>query len=250
VRELKCEEVDLLAYLSGTLNPQDDEAVHRHLSWCDTCRNELALLEEAADALPVALQPVLPPDTLRTKVLNEAFQMRPPISNVRNFTGVVGSAHARFRRPLKHLFPWSVSVVLLMLCIVLAEGWVSEQHRVLVLQQTLTHTATAVSLTPTQYLTGATGRVVIIPSHSGVELIVSVSNAKPTEGQEVYHVWLLNRGQRQSAGTLTVNNQGVGVLQVSLTGPKAKFHSIGITLEPNAMTTVPTGPKVFGADKV
>ncbi|QSO49656.1 anti-sigma factor [Alicyclobacillus mengziensis] len=283
MKELKCEELDLLAYLSGSLNTQDHEAVHRHLAWCAACRSELELLEEATKVLPAVLEPISPPDTLRTQVLNEAFRVRPPVAAVRNLVqpgskgtdgGVtesrnvgsraVGSRNrwdtasrkldSKTRWPHKRLFgrllPWSVSVVLFVVCLALTQNLLTETHRVTALKQELVHTATTVALRPTQYLQGASGRVVIIPAKNGVKLIVSVSNAKPTLGAQVYHVWLLNHGQRKSAGTLTVNRQGVGVLQVALNGAKAKFDAIGITLEPSAMTKVPTGPKVLGANKL
>lgn len=278
MRELKCEELDLLAYLSGSLNTPDHEAVHHHLDWCAACRSERELLEEATKVLPAALKPISPPDTLRAQVLNEAFRVRPPIAAVRNWAPPdstvtesrnVGSRSVGSRtrwetdsrkldsqtrwlhnRLFRRLLPWSVSVALFVVCLALTQNLLTETHRVTALQQELVHTATTVALRPTQYLQGASGRVVIIPAKNGVKLIVSVANAKPTLGAEVYHVWLLNHGQRNSAGTLTVNRQGIGVLQVSLNGTKAKFDSIGITLEPNAMTKVPTGPKVLGANKL
>lgn len=244
-----CANLDLLAYLRGSLDASEALDVELHLRSCPECQAELVQLREAEGVLPFALKPVSPPDFLRSQVLAEAFSQRPPASN--NCDSEVPTQRRRASRfAFRQWFPWSVSAALLIICVVLAQQVVNTKGQVNTLKHQLADSTTAVALQPTNYLATAQGHAIVIPAHDGVQLIVYISDVKPTEGSEVYHVWLWNKGVRASAGTLTVNQHGTGVLEVSLRGTNATFDGIGITLEPNATTKVPTGPKVLGSAKL
>lgn len=249
MKEYICDDVDLLAYLNGSLDAKERAALDIHLQSCSDCQTDLKQLSEAQDILPLALQQVSPPDLLKSQVLAKAFAARPPLP-------AKDSLKSSRRRPTifvqlwRRWLPWSVSTALLLVSLVLTQQVVGTRHEVNQLKQQLADSAKAVALQPTNYLATAQGHAIVIPAHSGVQLIVYVSNVRPTVGSEVYHVWLWNHGTRESAGTMTVDAKGTGVLHVTLNGQRAVFNGIGITLEPDATTKVPTGPKILGAAKL
>jgi anti-sigma-K factor RskA len=57
------------AYLLGALPELETEVFEKHLESCMTCRRELAELRVAAEALPRAVEPVLPPPELKEKLM-------------------------------------------------------------------------------------------------------------------------------------------------------------------------------------
>jgi anti-sigma factor RsiW len=71
-----CDEVrELLAeHLLGTLDPELDERVRRHLRGCAICRAELAALAEGVTTLAHAAHDVEPPPELRDRVLGVMAQ--------------------------------------------------------------------------------------------------------------------------------------------------------------------------------
>jgi hypothetical protein len=60
---------DVGAYLLGALNDLERQAFERHLRGCDDCREELARLRPAADALPGSVQQFEPPATLKASLM-------------------------------------------------------------------------------------------------------------------------------------------------------------------------------------
>jgi anti-sigma-K factor RskA len=62
---------DLSAYLLGALEPNETEALERHVGGCDRCRTELRWLAPALDALPETVERVEPSPQLRARLLAE-----------------------------------------------------------------------------------------------------------------------------------------------------------------------------------
>jgi len=57
------------AWVLGTLSAEEAERYAEHLEACETCRAEVARLQEAADALVDALPPATPPSELRALLM-------------------------------------------------------------------------------------------------------------------------------------------------------------------------------------
>jgi anti-sigma-K factor RskA len=62
---------DLAAYLLGALDPEESEAMERHLDDCERCRDELRWLQPAIDLIPESVPPLEPPADLRARLLAE-----------------------------------------------------------------------------------------------------------------------------------------------------------------------------------
>lgn len=91
----------------------------------------------------------------------------------------------------------------------------------------------------------ASGSAYLLQEGSDTVLVIELSNLPSTKDEEVYQVWLLKNGNRQSAGTLKPDLNGSGLVTSHL--PKDySFDGIGITLEPTPNNTQPQGQKVMG----
>jgi hypothetical protein len=89
------------------------------------------------------------------------------------------------------------------------------------------------------------GHAFLINKNGKEELVVNVFDFPQTEGKEVYQVWLIDNGHRQSAGVFKPDKEGFGVLTVD-TSKFNSFDTIGITLEPDAEGKQPRGIKIVG----
>ena len=61
------------AYLLGALPELETEVFERHLESCSSCRSELAQLRVASEALPRAVEPVLPPPELKESLMRTVW---------------------------------------------------------------------------------------------------------------------------------------------------------------------------------
>lgn len=89
------------------------------------------------------------------------------------------------------------------------------------------------------------GHAFLINKNGKEELVVNVFDFPQTEGKEVYQVWLIENGRRQSAGVFRPDKEGYGVLTVDASRFNP-FDTIGITLEPDAEGKQPRGIKIVG----
>jgi hypothetical protein len=89
------------------------------------------------------------------------------------------------------------------------------------------------------------GHAFLINKSGKEELVVNVFDFPQTEGKEVYQVWLIDNGHRQSVGVFRPDKEGFGVLTVD-TSKFNSFDTIGITLEPDAEGKKPRGIKIVG----
>lgn len=91
----------------------------------------------------------------------------------------------------------------------------------------------------------AYGYAFLINKNGKEELIINVYDFPQIQGKEVYQVWMIDNGRRQSAGVFKSDKEGFGVLTVD-TSKLDAFDTIGITLEPDATSKQPRGKKIVG----
>jgi hypothetical protein len=131
---------------------------------------------------------------------------------------------------------------------VLANQLVHARQQLSQARQQLSSSPKTVSLHAMPSAKDAAGKAVFVQENHQLRLILYAANLKPTNGSEVYHIWLWNHGKRSSAGVMTVGSTGVGQFQGTL--KSGHLDGIGITLEPNANTSVPVGPKILGIKNI
>jgi len=96
-----------------------------------------------------------------------------------------------------------------------------------------------VSLKGTDIQPRAQGQLIVDPNSQSAVLVIA---GLPTlEAGKTYQVWLINGGAPVSAGLLTVDANGQGVLIVTSQEAIGSFNSLGISIEPEGGSPQPTG---------
>jgi hypothetical protein len=73
IKDHKEYEDNVGAYLLGALNELETEVFERHLDSCGSCRRELEQLRVASEALPRAVEPVVPPPELKESLMRTVW---------------------------------------------------------------------------------------------------------------------------------------------------------------------------------
>jgi anti-sigma-K factor RskA len=99
--------------------------------------------------------------------------------------------------------------------------------------------AVTISLKGTDVQPDAHGQLIADPnSNSGVLVIAGLGQLEPGK---TYQVWLIDGGGPKSAGLLTIDENGQGVLVVTSELTIAEFNALGISIEPDGGSPQPTG---------
>lgn len=174
---------DVGAYLLGALNDLERQAFERHLRGCAECKEELARLRPAADALPGSVQQFEPPARLKASLMEVVEREARPTELPRR----------RFTRPL------AVAAVLLLGLVV---GFGVAQ---LGGDETRTVAATVDKAMPQ-----AGGTLDIEDGNATLEL----HDMPELRGPRVYQVWLQHGDQLMPARTFEVGAAGTGRVQL------------------------------------
>jgi anti-sigma-K factor RskA len=105
--------------------------------------------------------------------------------------------------------------------------------------------AVTISLKGTNVEPQAQGQLIADPASQSAVLVVT--GLPPLEAGKTYQVWLIADAPI-SAGFLTVDANGQGVLIVTSTESIGSFKSLGISVEPEGGSTQPTGDIVVLSD--
>jgi anti-sigma-K factor RskA len=89
--------------------------------------------------------------------------------------------------------------------------------------------------------------VVYVQPDSKVALLCVYALPELEPGQ-TYQAWLVQDGERTSAGTFDVNADGYGALLIQAGRPVTDFQQLGITVEPAGGSPAPTTPRIMGGN--
>lgn len=99
--------------------------------------------------------------------------------------------------------------------------------------------AVTVSLQGTDIQPQAQGQLIADPNSRSAVLVIG--GLPPLEVGKTYQVWLIDGGGPASAGLLTVDPNGQGLLIVTSEAEIGSFDSLGISIEPDGGSPQPTG---------
>ena len=220
-------EENLGAYLLGALTELESEVVEKHVATCAVCRQEFEQLRVASEALPRAVEPVVPPASLK-KSLMEIVTAE---ARERDQASGTERRRSRFHLTLPRFRPAFAAGLACVLVLGIAIGW-----------------------GVTQIGSGGDSTVTALVDHARVpmgsaSLEVQGDRAKggvlrvegmpqPAAGQ-VYEVWVQRGGRMVPAGALFgVGRDGTGSAAIpdSLDG----VHTVAVTREPQGGTREPT----------
>ena len=200
-------------YALGALDEDDRRAFDEHLAGCQTCREELASLQDAAAALAFAEEGPEPPPALRARVLSaaheEAAQVVPITRRRRRIPSAVALAAAA--------------------CLALGLG----------LWATLGPGGSRSREPQKLALSGAPGTLEV--SRTG-HATLTVNRLAPAPAGKTYEVWVIEKGTPEPAGLFARGGRKIS-FELQKTVPKGS--TVAVTLERAGGVPKPTGKPLF-----
>jgi anti-sigma-K factor RskA len=224
--ELDCGR-DAAAYVLGALDDNEAIAFRHHMATCATCREEVELLESAANALPMMVPQYQPPSTLRTSVMDEVRRdaRRPAAA-----PAAARTSRSFLARPVPKpvLVALGALAVLAVITVLLSRG---------------------PSTSGTQYVRASTawrggGAVVALNGSTG-QLLVKGMPAPPAG--KVYEVWVQHGHGSPSPTDALFDVNKLGEAAVDVPGKLSSNDTVMVTAEPAGGSLVPTPPAVIVA---
>lgn len=235
-----------LEYVTGECTVEERFAFERHLSHCTECQKEIEELRSVWSVIHTDMERIEPPADLKQQVMDSVL--------------AIESDQRDTRSSRKHIFNWRYTHVLVaavLAVMVIGSLWIIQPFHeqtatLLPLEQASNVSATEIkrliTLNPqSTESSDSFGVACIVDNGDSKQFIVYVFGVDPTKGTEAYQVWLIENGERRSAGTFRVGDRGIGVLAMPIASDKLTFDSIGITLEPDDRGDYPRGKKIFGS---
>jgi len=246
-------------YALDALTEEERELVEAYLAKHPEARAQLDELSRAASALPQSVSPVEPsPRTKNALMARIAVDQRSRPSATSQPSRRVNRFESFFRT-----FSLAAAAIAIIWVIVLNTQVVGLRNEIASLNQALAAQSTSlnqiiqklpqttpsgaitVSLKGTNAQPNAQGQLIADPASQSAVLVVT--GLPPLEPGKTYQVWLI-AGAPVSAGLLTVDANGQGVLIVTSTESIGSFKSLGISVEPAGGSTQPTGDIVVLSD--
>jgi anti-sigma-K factor RskA len=251
---------DLLPfYALDALTEEERDLVEAYLIKHPEKRAELETMSRAAAALPQSVSPVQPaPRTKQALMKRVAADVRdrssvlsqpsPRVSRWESFFRTLSLAGAALA--IIWVIVLNIQVVRLRNEIASLNGALVAQSKSLnqiieKLPQTNEPETITVSLKGTDVQPGAQGQLIANPASQAAVLVIT--GLPPLEPGKTYQVWLIADAP-VSAGLLTVDANGQGVLIVTSTESIGSFKSLGISVEPEGGSPQPTGDIVVLSD--
>jgi len=250
-------------YALDALTDEEREQVESYLSAHPEAREQINSLHSAASALPYGISPVQPP-----RQVKEALMARVNAdAEARAHSAARISTQPPQRRGLfENLFQvFSLGAALAaIIWVIVLSAQVSRLHTdISGLQKTVAKQATTleqilvnlpkspsnvitVSIKGTNVQPGAHGQFIADPKEQSAVLIIS--GLPKLEANKTYQVWLGSGGSLISAGLLSIDENGQGVVIVTSNESIGAFNQLGISVEPEGGSPQPTGDIVVFSD--
>lgn len=240
------------AYALGSLEPQEVDAVERHLDHCVDCRTLAEAARDTAESLLTATPLVAPPPALKQRVMDRIRAERahavtsaeqPHTTNAPQQHHIASDeppqghhvapehvAHTgRIRRAMNILFGQSEQ----------DEAVVGE-----VLRGLLSEPDCVIwSVAGTRDAPDASARLIGAPSRR--DAVIVTSGLRQPEAGRAYQVWFLRHGKPVPNAMFNVDRTGRASRLVVARDPLAEYDTVAITPEPEEGSLAPTGPIVL-----
>jgi anti-sigma-K factor RskA/putative zinc finger protein len=230
IKDHKEYEDNVGAYLLGALSDHESELFERHLETCPSCRRELDELRVASEALPRAVEPVVPPPELKESLMRtvwaEAGERQQEAKPER-----------RWSRPFRGLLELNpalaaglaVAILLIGVGIGIGVGGLGSSGGG---ERTL-----AALVDHTRAPMGSAS--LSVPKGEGKGAILTVQGLPDPGVGKVYEVWVQRSGVMQPAGALfSVGSGGSGT--AGIPGKLEDAEAVAVTAERDGGTLKPT----------
>lgn len=230
---------DPAAYLLGALSELENQAFERHLSGCQTCREELDHLRPAAEALPRSVSPVRPSDALKSSVMEVVESEAPEQHRPSRSRAAAAGMGSRLRALVPSLTGRGAAVAFVGAAFLLALGLGLGALGASLLPGDDARTVTA--KVDSVRVPEATGSLTV-SSDQSMGGILRVHGMPSLPSQSVYQVWVRRRGEVSSQSIFSVGEDGAGAAAV--TDDLDGADSVLVTREPAGGARAPSGKPV------
>jgi anti-sigma-K factor RskA len=213
------------AYVLGAMAPQERAAFESHLATCSTCREDVDELRPAAEALPMASPPMLPPASLKDRIMTEVEREAALLAQA---GGAADRPPERARkRRFGSLGLWRLAPVAALLIVGALIG-----------------SQLGGGTKDVQFdRAGATLKI------DGDQATLVAENLPAPPAGRVYEVWVLPEGAKtpQPTDALFVP-RGDGSAEAAIPGDASDLAKVMVTDEPRGGSDTPTGKLLMAAD--
>jgi anti-sigma-K factor RskA len=222
------------AYVLGAMAPDERAQFETHLATCPACREEVDDLRPAAEALPMASPPVLPPRALKDRIMAEVEREADLLASAGPAADRATAPQPRSRprrRGLSWLSGWRLAPVaaVLIVAAVLAISSLTGG--------TTTYTAQVQASGASAELEVSDDRATLVGTHLPA----------PPEGK-VYEVWLMPKGSTTPEPTSVLFKPNAdGSVEAKIPGSMADVQQVLVTAEPPSGSAKPTSNPVLSA---
>lgn len=239
---------EIVSFMLGEVTEEERLQFEEHLLHCSSCRLEVQEMQEVWNLIPFKLDNVEVPSDLKEEVMNAIFQEHDS-TNVQNIDTSSKTAAKPFGRIRKSLFGFAAAAFLVSFGAVIWNNLQLREELSEVKENTWSPTdvVQVYSLKSADpNVNSAQGNAWVYKKGDKKQIVFKLQGLASTEGSEAYQVWLIHDGQRRSAGTFHVDQNGNGYLTYVFNDREPVFEAIGVSLEPDANGTQPRGKKVLG----
>ncbi len=256
--DLRIEEL-LPFYALDAVSDEEKELVESYLAEHPEVREQISDLQAATNALPYSVTPVEPQHRLK-----DALMARVSVDKRASEQSQASSPSERRWANLFPAFSFAVATVAVVWVVILniqlsqlrrevsslGDSLIAQSNSLeqinAKLPQTPTSAAMTISLKGTKVQPQAQGQLIADPKSESAVLVIT--GLGQLEAGKTYQVWLIDASGPKSAGLLTVNANGQGVIIVTSGSEIGSFKSLGISVEPAGGSSKPTGDIVVLSD--
>ena len=222
------------AYVLGALDETERAAFEEHLAGCPACREEVEQLLPAVEALPVSVDPVSPPPSLKGRIMAEVEREAALLSAAGPEADRPGARPRRRRFSLRvpRLAPVVVAAALLVAGIAIGAGVALRGS----------HGRTVVA-----EVSGAPGASVQLVLDGDEGRLMARRLPAPPSGR-VYQVWLKRDGHAPMPTAALFLPSRDGAAAASVPGSLDDVDQVMVTDEPDGGSPQPTGDLLAVAD--
>ena len=249
-------------YALDALSDEERKLVEEYLAEHPEARQQIQDMGQAASALPYGVAPVEPPQAVK-----EGLMARVTLDSQTQAQGSREISAQPSRRAFSfesffRAFSLGTAAVALIWAIVLNLQVSRLRGEITVLNERLveqsesldqiiqnlprTNPVITVSLRGTDEQPQAQGQLIANPESQSA--VLAIAGLPPLEPGQTYQVWLIDGSTPVSAGLLTVDEKGQGLLVVTSRESIGSFQSLGISVEPEGGSPQPTGEIVVLSD--
>jgi anti-sigma-K factor RskA len=248
-------------YVLDALTEEEREQVEAYLASHQEARVEVEEMIRAASALPQSVSPVTPASQTKEALMKRVAADSKTRTD-RSEQSQPSPRASRFES-LFRIFSLAAAGIAIILVIALSAQVTALKDEIASVNSALTKQANAfnqiiqtlpqstpsntitVSLKGTNAEPKAQGQLIANPTSQSAVLVIS--GLPPLEPGKTYQVWLIG-DPPISAGLLTTDAEGQGVLIITSQQPIGSFKSLGISVEPEGGSEQPTGDIVVLSD--